>query len=55
MVCAPAILNEGYSANDALVRKLQTHVKTKLAVHWYPHEVHLVSGLSIGTNMLFVR
>ncbi|KND55792.1 Acetyl-coenzyme A synthetase [Candidatus Paraburkholderia kirkii] len=48
IVCAVVVLNDGFEPGDALVRELQEHVRTRLAAHEYPREVHFVSELPIG-------
>lgn len=45
IVMAFVVLNAGFAGDEALVRELQQHVRTRLAAHEYPREVRFVDAL----------
>jgi len=45
IVMAFVVLNAGFVGDEALVRELQQHVRTRLAAHEYPREVRFVDAL----------
>jgi acetyl-CoA synthetase len=45
IVMAFIVLNAGFVPDDALVRELQQHVRTRLAAHEYPREIRFVDSL----------
>lgn len=42
---AYVVLCEGVEGTDALIKELQTWVKTKFAAHAYPRKVHFIKGM----------
>jgi acetyl-CoA synthetase len=55
IVCAVVVLNDGFTASDALVRALQEHVRTRLAAHEYPREVRFVAELPMTATGKVIR
>ena len=45
IVMAFIVLNAGFVPDEALVRELQQHVRTRLAAHEYPREIRFVDAL----------
>jgi acetyl-CoA synthetase len=54
-VCAFIVLSEGYLPNALLVTELQEHVRTRLAAHEYPREVHFVTDFPLTATGKVVR
>ncbi|MEQ1881391.1 MAG: acyl-CoA synthetase [Burkholderiales bacterium] len=55
IVQAWIVLKEGYSASETLTRALQDHVRTRLAAHEYPRQVHYVDSLPLTTSGKIIR
>jgi acetyl-CoA synthetase len=55
IVSAVVVLNDGYEPGHALVRELQEHVRTRLAAHEYPREVHFVTELPMTATGKVIR
>ncbi len=55
VVKAFIILNEGYSASDALIREIQNHVKCKAAAYEYPRKVSFVESLPMTATGKIIR
>ena len=55
IVCAIVVLNDGFQPGEELVRELQEHVRTRLAAHEYPREVHFVSELPMTATGKVIR
>ncbi|UHL65245.1 acyl-CoA synthetase [Paralcaligenes sp. KSB-10] len=55
VVKAFIILNEGYSASEALVRDIQNHVKRKAAAHEYPRKISFVESLPMTATGKIIR
>lgn len=55
IVKAFVVLNADYKPSDALVKEIQTHVKTRLAAHEYPREVSFVDALPMTTTGKIIR
>jgi acetyl-CoA synthetase len=55
IVKAYVVLKEGHAPGAALVRDIQTHVKTRLAAHEYPREIEFVSELPMTTTGKIIR
>ncbi|MGV2289151.1 acyl-CoA synthetase [Trinickia sp. YCB016] len=55
IVKAFIVLNAGFEPGDALVREIQTHVKTRLAAHEYPREIAFVDSLPMTATGKIIR
>jgi acetyl-CoA synthetase len=55
IVMAFVVLKEGFVGDDALVREIQQHVKTRLAAHEYPREIRFVDSLPITATGKVIR
>jgi acetyl-CoA synthetase len=55
IVKAFIVLNPGFEPGDALVREIQTHVKTRLAAHEYPREIAFVESLPMTATGKIIR
>ncbi|MGB0498867.1 MAG: AMP-binding protein [Rubricella sp.] len=54
-ICAFVMLRDGVEPGEALLTELQTHVKTRLAAHEYPREIHFVEALPMTVTGKIVR
>ena len=55
IVKAFIVLNEGFAPDEALVREIQDHVKTRLAAHEYPRAIAFVDSLPMTPTGKIVR
>jgi acetyl-CoA synthetase len=55
IVMAFVVLKAGYVGDDALVREIQQHVKTRLAAHEYPREIRFVDSLPMTATGKVIR
>ncbi|MDR3098973.1 MAG: acyl-CoA synthetase [Paraburkholderia sp.] len=55
IVVAFVVLNPGYVGNAALVSEIQQHVKTRLAAHEYPRQIHFVESLPLTATGKVMR
>jgi acetyl-CoA synthetase len=55
IVMAFIVLKPGFVGNDALVREIQQHVKTRLAAHEYPREIRFVESLPMTATGKVIR
>lgn len=55
IVMAFVVLNPGYVGDEALVREIQQHVKTRLAAHEYPREICFVENLPLTATGKVIR
>lgn len=55
IVMAFVVLKAGYVGDDALVREIQQHVKTRLAAHEYPREIRFVESLPMTATGKVIR
>jgi acetyl-CoA synthetase len=55
IVMAFVVLKEGFVGDDALVREIQQHVKTRLAAHEYPREIRFVDSLPMTATGKVIR
>ncbi|TKC80377.1 AMP-dependent synthetase [Trinickia terrae] len=55
IVKAFIVLNPGFEPGDALVREIQTHVKTRLAAHEYPRKIAFVDSLPMTATGKIIR
>jgi acetyl-CoA synthetase len=55
IVVAFVVLTDGISSSDDLILELQTHVKTRLAAHEYPREIHVLDELPVTTTGKVMR
>ncbi|WP_345811040.1 acyl-CoA synthetase [Paraburkholderia sp. PREW-6R] len=55
IVMAFVVLNAGYTGDEALVREIQQHVKTRLAAHEYPREIRFVDSLPMTATGKVIR
>lgn len=55
IITAFLVLNEGFQGNDALKADIQNHVKTRLAAHEFPREIHFVEELPVTTTGKVMR
>lgn len=55
IVMAYVVLNEGFEGNDALVKALQAHVRTRLAAHEYPRAIRFVTSLPTTATGKIIR
>jgi acetyl-CoA synthetase len=55
IVMAFVVLKEGFVGDDALVREIQQHVKTRLAAHEYPREIRFVESLPLTATGKVIR
>jgi acetyl-CoA synthetase len=55
IVVAFVVLNPGYVGDEALVREIQQHVKTRLAAHEYPRQIHFVESLPLTATGKVMR
>lgn len=55
IVVAFVVLADGVAASDDLISQLQTHVKTRLAAHEYPREIHILDELPVTTTGKVMR
>ncbi len=49
------VLNEGFEGDDALVKSLQAHVRTRLAAHEYPRAIRFVTTLPTTATGKIIR
>jgi acetyl-CoA synthetase len=49
------VLNPGFIGDEALVREIQQHVKTRLAAHEYPREIRFVESLPLTATGKVIR
>jgi acetyl-CoA synthetase len=55
IVMAFVVLKAGFTGDDALVREIQQHVKTRLAAHEYPREIRFVDSLPMTATGKVIR
>ncbi|WNC90996.1 acyl-CoA synthetase [Paraburkholderia sp. FT54] len=55
IVMAFVVLNPGFTGDEALVREIQQHVKTRLAAHEYPREIRFVDSLPLTATGKVIR
>ncbi|WGS48727.1 acyl-CoA synthetase [Paraburkholderia sp. D15] len=55
IVMAFVVLKPGVVGDDALVREIQQHVKTRLAAHEYPREIRFVDSLPLTATGKVIR
>ncbi len=55
IVVAYVVLNDGYSGDEALVKALQAHVRTRLAAHEYPRAIRFVTSLPTTATGKIIR
>ncbi len=55
IVMAYVVLNDGVDGDDALVKALQAHVRTRLAAHEYPRRVRFVTSLPTTATGKIIR
>ncbi|MEN4921975.1 acyl-CoA synthetase [Achromobacter spanius] len=55
VVAAFVVLNDGYEGDDALVKALQEHVRTRLAAHEYPRVIRFVTSLPTTATGKIIR
>lgn len=55
IVTAFIVLNPGFVGDENLVRDIQNHVKTRLAAHEYPREIHFVDTLPMTATGKVMR
>jgi len=55
IVMAYVVLNEGFQGDDALVKSLQAHVRTRLAAHEYPRAIRFVTSLPTTATGKIIR
>jgi acetyl-CoA synthetase len=55
VVVAFVVLNAGYTGDEALVRDIQQHVRTRLAAHEYPRQIHFVESLPLTATGKVMR
>jgi acetyl-CoA synthetase len=55
IVKAFIILHDGVTGNDALVKEIQAHVRTRLAAHEYPREIAFVDVLPMTATGKIIR
>ena len=55
IVMAFVVLNPGFVGDEALVREIQQHVKTRLAAHEYPREIRFVDNLPLTATGKVIR
>lgn len=55
IVMAFVVLNPGFIGDEALVREIQQHVKTRLAAHEYPREIRFVESLPLTATGKVIR
>lgn len=55
IVMAYVVLNEGFDGDEALVKALQAHVRTRLAAHEYPRAIRFVSSLPTTATGKIIR
>lgn len=55
IVTAFVVLKEGFEASDALKKSLQDHVRTRVAAHEYPRQIHFLDELPMTTTGKIIR
>ncbi|MFP6562676.1 acyl-CoA synthetase [Paraburkholderia sp. B3] len=55
VVVAFVVLNAGHTGDEALVREIQQHVRTRLAAHEYPRRIHFVESLPLTATGKVMR
>lgn len=55
VVMAYVVLNEGYEGDEALIKALQAHVRTRLAAHEYPRVIRFVTSLPTTATGKIIR
>jgi acetyl-CoA synthetase len=55
IVMAFVVLKPGFIGDEALVREIQQHVKTRLAAHEYPREIRFVDSLPLTATGKVIR
>jgi len=55
IVVAFVVLNEGVEGDEALVKALQAHVRTRLAAHEYPRAIRFVTSLPTTATGKIIR
>jgi acetyl-CoA synthetase len=48
-------LNDGFEGDEALVKSLQAHVRTRLAAHEYPRAIRFVTSLPTTATGKIIR
>lgn len=55
IVTAFIVLKEGFKASEALKKSLQDHVRTRVAAHEYPRQIHFLDELPMTTTGKIIR
>jgi acetyl-CoA synthetase len=55
IVMAYVVLNDGFEGDEALVKSLQAHVRTRLAAHEYPRAIRFVTSLPTTATGKIIR
>lgn len=55
IVMAYVVLNDGFDGDDALIKALQAHVRTRLAAHEYPRAIRFVTSLPTTATGKIIR
>ncbi|HZJ96336.1 MAG: AMP-binding protein [Alcaligenaceae bacterium] len=55
VVTAFVVLKEGFQESDALKKSLQDHVRTRVAAHEYPRQIHFLDELPMTTTGKIIR
>ena len=55
IVTAFVVLKEGFQESDALKKELQDHVRTRVAAHEYPRQIHFLDELPMTTTGKIIR
>ena len=55
IVTAFVVLKEGFEASDELKKSLQDHVRTRVAAHEYPRQIHFLDELPMTTTGKIIR
>jgi acetyl-CoA synthetase len=55
IVMAYVVLNDGFDGDEALVKALQAHVRTRLAAHEYPRAIRFVTSLPTTATGKIIR
>ena len=55
IVTAFVVLKEGYVASEQLKKDLQDHVRTRVAAHEYPRQIHFLDELPMTTTGKIIR
>jgi acetyl-CoA synthetase len=55
IVKAYILLDDGYTADEALITDIQTYVKTRLAAHEYPRQIAFVGEFPLTSTGKIMR